>query len=214
MDLKKDISRYIYDKRAGKRLLLFRNQAELEFLKSWLLEDMVMDGAGIKEKIGPVEELILNCIKCGNIYNKKAGFGSGESGVFIILNRPGTGSAVESDGVKRESIDLLKKIIKAMELDYSKCYITNLIKCESRDTMNRPSLMFKNCENNLICELEEKQPRVAIVMGSSLPLRKITADYKDISWYNIEHPVSIVKNPDLKRPAWEILKKAMSELKG
>ncbi|MCU0821258.1 MAG: hypothetical protein MUC95_02140 [Spirochaetes bacterium] len=213
MDLNKDLLRYINNRHYRRRLLLYRGGAELEFLKSWLNRDGSEEESETLQKAGPVEELILGCNRCGNIYNKKAGFGSGENGVFILLNRPGAGTSVENDAIKRESIDLLKKMIKAMGLDYNECYITNVIKCESRDAMSRPSLMFGNCENNLICELEEKQPRAVIVMGSILPLKKITADYKNISWYSIEHPVSLVKNPELKRPAWDVLKKAMSELK-
>lgn len=213
MEISRDLARYIYDRRAAKRLLLYRNGAELEFLRKWLFEDNDSAGTGEEEKPGPVEELILGCNKCGSIYNKKPGFGSGGNGVFIILNKAGAGIEADNEIIKKQSVDLLKNMIKAMKMDYNECYITNLIKCESRDSLNRPSQMFRNCENNLICELEEKQPRAVIVMGSILPLKKIIADYENVSWYNIEHPAAIVRDPNKKRPAWEVLKNVMSQMK-
>lgn len=208
------LSSYIQQKIDGRGLLLYRDENELSFLQSWLVREKktVIDDKK-DDYTGTVEEIIKNCHRCDNIYNKKPGFGSGENGVFIVLNTPRVNSDAEKERLKPESIDLLRKMIKAMNLDFNECYITNLIKCESRDVMNRPSMMFKNCEGIFLKELKEKRPAVVIIMGDSLPLRRIITDHKTTSWHKIDHPLTLVKNPELKRPAWEELKKVMIELK-
>ena len=53
-------------------------------------------------------------------------------------------------------------------------------------------------------------------MGDILPLQNVVKSSSGISWFNTDHPVTLLKNPDLKRPAWETLKlvkKRYAELK-
>ena len=57
------------------------------------------------------------------------------------------------------------------------------------------------------------KPRIVIVFGDIMPLQKIVKGSVDIFWYNIEHPITLIKNPDLKRPAWSTLKLVMAKMK-
>jgi hypothetical protein len=44
-------------------------------------------------------------------------------------------------------------------------------------------------------------------MGDDIPIRKIIIENKNISWHKIDHPLTLIKNPDLKRSAWTELQK-------
>jgi hypothetical protein len=43
-------------------------------------------------------------------------------------------------------------------------------------------------------------------MGEILPIQNVVNSSKGITWFNTEHTISLIKNPELKRPAWETLK--------
>jgi DNA polymerase len=127
-------------------------------------------------------------------------------GVMIILNAPRMANKAELRIHRAESADLLKKMVNAIGLELHQCYVTNLIKCESSDPFIKPSDMLKNCLDILSKEIEMINPRLGIIMGEIIPLQGVIKSVKGISWFNTEHTISLIKNPELKRPAWETLK--------
>ena len=108
---------------------------------------------------------------------------------------------------------LLRKMMEAIEIELEKCYITNLIKCEVKDSLTRPGLMFKNCEPILKKEIYKFKPKTIIVMVDDTPIKKIINENIKINYYNMDHPVTLIKTPKLKRTAWEVLQKAGIQLK-
>jgi len=205
------ITDFIRDGIKNNRLVLFRDQEELVFLKKWLVKDAVLPENN--HKTNDVNEtadlslasIIERCKKCGDVTAKKKPFGSGKNGLMIVLNAPRLISSRELDSYKIESGNLIRKMIGAIGFDLKECYVTNLIKCEPKDSFLRPSMMVKNCEDILKKEIGFINPERVIVMGDIVPLQKIISD-SDIEWFNINHPVTILKNPELKRPAWNTLK--------
>lgn len=206
-----------YLKTAQGRLLLFRGEEELADLKKWLKDK---SAAAVEAPAGQdvrsddsIESMISACEKCKNIYNKKTGKGSGESGIVIILNLPGHIDKTERKNLKKESGELLKKMMDAVNVNLGNCYITNMIKCETDDSFNRPGLMFRNCETLLRREIAVIEPEIILVMGDDMPLIKIKHENPGIKWFKVDHPMSMIKNPSLKSPAWKTLQQMMSELK-
>ena len=125
---------------------------------------------------------------------------------MVILNAPVMMNRIEITLYKSESGGLLRKMIKAIGFELEDCYTTNLIKCESDDALTKPSDMIKNCTLILEKELAFYKPEIVIVMGEILPLQGIVKTSSGITWFNTEHPVALIKNPGLKRSAWETLK--------
>jgi len=154
------------------------------------------------------KSLLAGCNKCPDIIIKRSPFGSGSNRVMIILNMPRMINREEIIKLKPESDELLKKMMSAINLELSECYITPVIKCETDNILNKPSDMVKNCSHILESEIDFIKPNLSIVMGDILPLQKIVNSRKDITWFNTEHPVSLIKNPELKRAAWATLKLA------
>lgn len=159
---------------------------------------------------------IENCNRCKNVKEKKKGFGTGANRFMVILNAPQMMNRIEMNLHRSESVDLLKKMVQAIGFELAGCYTTNLIKCESDDPFTKPSDMLKNCTDILVKEISFYKPEIILVMGDILPLQSIVKSSSGISWFNTDHPVTLLKNPDLKRPAWETLKlvkKRYTELK-
>ncbi len=194
------------------RILLFRGEEERSFLDSFI-EGKTHTGHPEPVPSGKpgVHALIGACAKCHDVTEKKYGYGTGENGIMVILNAPKMIGAAERRRQKKESIDLMRAMLKAAEIDFERCYITNLIKCES-PVMN-PSEMFRHCGDILNGEIGAIAPSIVIVMGEIVPLKRIVDANPGIYWFSIDHPLTILNNPELKKPAWNTLKLVMSRMK-
>jgi DNA polymerase len=183
--------------------VLFKTAEERVFLHGWINNSVTVPDEVNSEAI---VSLIQKCDKCSKVKEKKKGFGTGANRIMVILNAPMMMNRIEITLYRTESVDLLRKMIKAIGFELEDCYTTNLIKCESDDALTKPSDMIKNCTGILEKELNFYSPEIGIVMGEILPLQSIIKKSSGITWFNTEHPVSLLKNPGLKRPAWETLK--------
>lgn len=157
---------------------------------------------------------IAECSKCGAARAKKTGVGTGANGVMIILNTPTLVASNELSLYKKDLSDMLHNIITAaLKLSFADCYITNIIKCEAGDVFIKPSVMAANCIGILDYEVKIVKPKVAIVMGDILPIRKMVNASKGIYWFNIEHPLTMIKTPQTKAQAWKTLQAAIAKMK-
>lgn len=202
-DIKKSLASILRENDSG-ITVLFKNSDELEFLKGFL-RGRSQPEPRAQAAVTP-DSLINSCTRCRDIVERKTAYGTGINGVMIILNAPRMANRAELQIHRAESAGLLKKMVNAIGLELHECYVTNLIKCESSDTFLKPSDMLKNCLDILKLEIEMMNPRLCIVMGEIIPLQTVIKSVKAVSWYNTEHTISLIKNPELKRPAWETLK--------
>jgi uracil-DNA glycosylase family 4 len=193
------------EKRMMRNILLYRGDDELNFLINSIKPISVSDKIVNIQDI-TADTLISECNSCPEIIERKAPYGSGTNKVMIILNSPRMANRIEISIHRAESVDLLKKMVSAIGLAMKDCYVTNLIKCETGNVLFKPSDMVKNCIKVLQKEIEILKPEIAIVMGDILPLQGIINSSTGITWFNTEHTISLIKNPELKRPAWETLK--------
>lgn len=193
-----------------RRMLLYRGEAEREQLVEWLGRAALPT---VDKESGDLRGMIEECNRCPGASEKKIGIGTGENRVMVILNSPPLVNLVEKKMLRGESVELMKKMLRAASIDFSASYITNLVKCEVRDPVLKPSQVVSNCERIIMREIEVLGPRIAIVFGDIMPLQRIIKMTSDVFWYNIEHPITIIKNPELKRPAWNTLKLIMGKLR-
>ncbi len=209
----KNVSAVIEGLARRKRLIMYRDDEELDFLMRWLQGERSSSEKGGILTRDELVDIIQNCRRCRDTHDRKLGYGSGANGIMIILNTPRMISQAEVKLFKSESIKLLKKMIQAMGVDFESCYTTNMIKCETDNSLYSPSEMFINCEEIIKKEIALINPEIVIVMGEIVALQKIVNDSQDISWYNVEHPLTLTKNPDLKRSAWNTLKLVMAKMR-
>jgi uracil-DNA glycosylase len=207
--LYRDIAELLKDRWLRSRLVLFRGEDERDRLAGWLCRE---EQAGTRARDEDIRALIESCDRCAGIEEKKFGFGTGANRVMVILNAPQLVNILEKKVMKKESVDMLKKMLQAAGLSFADSYVTNLVKCDISDPLLKPSQVVKNCERIIEREIEIVKPRIAIVFGDIISMQKIVKGSSDITWYNIEHPITLIKNPDLKRPAWNTLKLVMARM--
>jgi len=201
-------------KKSGRRRppLLVRGNDERAFLAGWLREpaaDRLLSSANEKD----IASIIRSCEKCGAAAERKIGVGSGKNRVMIILNAPMLLTGLEKKVYRAESVELLKKMVAAMGLDFNECYVTNLVKCEISDSLIQPSGIVANCVGILAREIDHYRPEIVLVLGDLAPLQKMIKQSKNITWHNADHPITLLKNPELKRKAWETLKLVIARIK-
>ncbi|GAB4221173.1 MAG TPA: uracil-DNA glycosylase family protein [Spirochaetota bacterium] len=159
-----------------------------------------------------VQHAVAQCNKCKTTEKNIIHGGDASSGIMIILNPPSMLSSVEKKVLKPDVDTMLDKMMKAIGVHVKTCYITHMIKCESQREL--PGTMFSHCQNLLAKEIELVKPQIIIVMGEMRPLQKIVKNSSGIQWFNIEHPITLLKNPELKKPAWNTLKLVKTVLDG
>jgi len=205
------IIRFLQSKFYSKNFLFFRGEKELKILNNWIAYRNP-ENETVLDKTELIKKIINSCDACDTVTEKKYGLGNGENGVMIILNTPKLVNIVERKILKDDSLKLLQKMIKAINIDFNECYTTNLYKCQTGDSFSGPSRIIENCKYILKNEIDLFTPSIAIVLGDIIPLQRIIKESADISWFNIEHPITLIKNPELKRPAWNTLKLIMEKL--
>ena len=191
-------------------LIVCRNGDEKIYLKRYLAQGIISKTGLAGSAVQP--GTLSGCSGCPAVVERKRPFGSGVNGVMVVLNAPALTSKMEMDFYRTESAELLKKMLGSIGLVFAECYITNLVKCETTDTLVKPSDMVRNCLPVLKAEIETVKPKIIIVMGEIVPLQPVVNTTRGISWFNTEHSISLVKNPDLKRPAWQTLKLVKTKL--
>lgn len=159
-----------------------------------------------------VQHAVAQCSKCRTTEKHTIHGGDASSGIMIILNPPSMLASVEKKVFQPEVDEMLTKMMKAIDVDVKACYITNMIKCESQHEL--PGTMFSRCQSLLVKEIELVKPLIIVVMGEMRPLKKIVTNSSGIQWFNIEHPITLIKNPELKKPAWNTLKLVKAALDG
>jgi len=202
------------------RVVLWRSNEEESFLRTWLSSSFADESIETKPSsvnnisdIINLKDFVSKCSTCGSSFEKKIGVGTGTNGIMIILHAPRLIGKIEMQRTKKDSVTMLKQIIASLNVSFSDCFITNMIKCESTDSFTKPSEMAANCLSILEKEINIIKPKIVLVMGEMQPLRRIVNGNKELSWFTIEHPITMVKNPELKRSAWETLKTIMAKIK-
>lgn len=206
-EIQRDLAAIMRNPKA--RLILSRGGEERKRLAAWL---RAPEAAGAETRRERLSAVIRECSRCVGAGEKKFGFGTGENGVMVILNAPHLIGIDEKRGLRNDAISLLKRMLEAAGLAYGQCYLTNVVKCEIRDVLMKPSQSYQNCIPLLAEEIKLIDPRFIIVFGDMRPLQKIVKESTTIEWFSIEHPITILKNPELKRPAWNTLRHLMAKM--
>ncbi len=181
--------------------VLFRGDEERDFLLDWAAERSSHAPQSDSAETAGIPDA---CGKCPGARDHKPAFGTGENGLMIVLNPPRLVSSEEKSALKAQAVTMLKKMLASIHVEYAQCYITSLVKCESDGAT--PGQMFMNCRSILNDEIERIAPGTVLVMGELTPLKKIIDAHPGVTWFAVEHPITLINNPDMKKPAWETLK--------
>ncbi len=173
-----------------------------------------------------LEELnakILRCTRCGlarTRNNVVPGMGVEHPDVLVIGEGPGHDEDMQGLPFVGKAGFLLDKMLAAIGLDRkTNCYIANIVKCRPPENRNPMPDEQAACFSFLETQIHILKPKMILCMGK-IAIEKllgqeiaITQKHGEFFEYNgipvmpTYHPSALLRNEQLKRPAWEDLKK-------
>ena len=199
-----------YTKQKCPNILIGKNSDDYAFVFNWL------KSKSVSVKKSEVKESALKgfCSSCPANSEKREAVGSGENGIMIIMNEPELFSKIEKQTFKNDADEVFENILsKALTISKNETYITHLVKCIEIDSKFQRSRIMQNCINHLREEIASVNPRIILVMGDFLSIKKLAMENREISWFSISHPLIMAKNPSLKKEAWTTLKTMLDTIK-
>lgn len=181
-----------------------------------------------RDSIDAIAQKIRSCTACklaSTRSNTVPGMGAENPEVMIIGEGPGEEEDRQGLPFVGRAGQLLDKMLNAIELDRNaNCFIANIVKCRPPKNRDPEQDECAACRAFLDSQIDVLQPKMILAMGriashnllnteSSLGrLRNNFYEYKNIPLLVTYHPSALLRNEDLKRPAWEDLKLFKSRL--
>ena len=177
--------------------------------------------------LADLEKQISDCRKCAlHKSRNKFVFGRGapDADIVFIGEAPGADEDRLGEPFVGKAGELLTKMLAAIDLQRSSVYICNILKC--RPPQNRDPLPdeIAACKPYLIKQLQLLQPKIIVCLGrfaaqvllettdSLSRLRGQVHRYNESEVHILYHPAALLRNPSLKRDAWEDLKRIRRSL--
>jgi uracil-DNA glycosylase family 4 len=174
-----------------------------------------------------LEKRVSGCIACPLHASRTQtvfGAGSPRPGVLFIGEAPGRDEDLKGEPFVGRAGQLLNKILAAIDLKRDDVYITNILKCRPPHNRDPQESEIRECENYLKEQIRLIQPRVICALGriaaqwllqTNAPLATLRSGeyyYEGIRILPTYHPAALLRNPNLKKPAWEDFKKLKAML--
>jgi len=152
------------------------------------------------------------------------GAGDPHARVMFIGEAPGADEDRQGKPFVGQAGRLLDGMIRAMGLQRSRVYITNVVKCRPPGNRDPKAEEIAACARFLERQISLIQPEVIVALGrfaarwltgtekSMGALRGRWATFRNIPLMPIFHPAYLLRNPSGKARTWEDLKKIMIRL--
>ena len=165
---------------------------------------------------------IENCSEC-NLVNSRNNFvfGSGDSNADLLLvgEGPGENEDLQGEPFVGRAGKLLDKILRAIGYNRTdKVFITNIVKCRPPDNRDPLPSEVEKCLPFLIEQINIIKPKIIVALGKIAgktlikkdimlkEMRNDTHEFNSIPLRVTYHPAALLRNPSLKKDAWEDFK--------
>ncbi len=170
------------------------------------------------------EDAIKDCQRCplGKTRTRFVfGAGNPKARLVFIGEAPGRDEDLQGEPFVGRAGQLLNKILRAMNMDREDVYICNILKCRPPNNRDPQADEVEQCEPYLLRQLDIIKPKIIVCLGriaaqnlmkTSLDLKHLRGklhDYKGIQMIVTYHPAALLRNPNLKRAAWEDFQKVL-----
>jgi len=170
---------------------------------------------------------VLNCSKCELAKQRNHvifGEGNVNAGILIIGEAPGRDEDLQGRPFVGKSGQLLDKILAACGFTREEhVYISNIVKCRPPDNRVPTPQEAGTCLPWLLKQIELIDPKILILLGATALKYMMGQDHRItrehgqwLCWQNrlaipVFHPSALLRDPSLKRPAWEDYKKIVAK---
>lgn len=174
------------------------------------------------EDLSSFEEEICECQKCslGSTRSKFVfGVGDPDASLLLVGEAPGAEEDKKGEPFVGRAGKLLDKILAAIDRSREKdVYICNVLKCRPPNNRDPLRSEVEQCEPYLLHQIRLINPTLIVALGrvagqtllnvdkSLKSLRNTFHDYNGTPLMVTYHPAALLRNQDLKRPAWEDFK--------
>ncbi len=170
--------------------------------------------------LAALEAAVAKCERCGLAGGRtRTVFGSGNpaSRIVFVGEAPGRDEDLQGLPFVGRAGQLLTKMLAAIGFTRDEVYITNILKCRPPGNREPQEDEMASCEPYLARQLALVRPALICALGRIAAhglLKKTTAlgvlrqgvhYYHDIPVAVTYHPAALLRNPNLKRDAWEDL---------
>jgi DNA polymerase len=165
---------------------------------------------------------IHDCMRCelGATRNKFV-FGTGDpnADLLIIGEAPGRDEDAQGEPFVGRSGKLLTTILESIQLSRDDVFIANILKCRPPNNRRPSTSEVDTCEVYLHKQIELINPKYILALGLTAAdtllkekcvmkdIRGEILDYRGKKLMITYHPSALLRNPNLKRPVWEDMKK-------
>jgi len=175
----------------------------------------------VPESLEELEREIKACRKCPLHRTRTQavpGEGPTPCEIMIVGEAPGREEDLEGRPFVGAAGKLLEKMLAAIELERTRIYITNVVKCRPPGNRTPEEEEMKACRPYLARQIRLIKPKAILALGSvaarSLlltrdPLLKLRGRVHILEGIKVVpsyHPAYLLRNPSAKRAAWEDLK--------
>ncbi len=158
---------------------------------------------------------------------QKVVFGAGDPNADLMLIGEGPGANEDREGLPFVGAagQLLTRIIEAIGLKREGVYIANIVKCRPPGNRDPQPDEVTACGSFLARQIEFVQPKVIVALGRVAAQALLDTDQSlgrlRGSWFEVQgvptrvtyHPAALLRNEDLKRPAWQDMQVVRDRLK-
>ena len=165
------------------------------------------------------------CRLCGGRTNTVPGIGVPTPLVMVIGEGPGADEDAKGEPFVGKAGQLLDKMLAAINLSrHTNCFIANIVKCRPPNNRDPMPDEAEACRSFLDAQIGILKPRLILAVGriaaqnilnTTTGINKLRGqffEYRGIPLMPTYHPSALLRNEDLKRPAWEDLKKFRARL--
>ena len=175
------------------------------------------------EIMGEMREC-TKCRLCQGRTNVVPGEGNPNADLMFVGEGPGQEEDRQGRPFVGPSGELLTKMIHAIGMERSECYIANIVKCRPPGNRNPAPEEAAQCIDFLRQQTALIRPKVMVLLGRvacRYILKEdiyITRDHgvwferKGIWFMPTFHPSALLRDPSKKRDAWEDFKKVRGKL--
>jgi len=171
--------------------------------------------------IKDLEKICSRCRKCRlHETRNKVVFGEGnlKADILIVGEGPGYNEDKQGKPFVGRAGHLLDKMLKSIELDRSKVYISNIVKCRPPKNRNPQESEIEKCLPYLRWQVKIIKPKIIVSLGSVSSRVLIDENIKitkdrgkivekgEIKFIPTYHPAYLLRNQNAKKDAWEDLK--------
>ena len=193
-----------------------RKKAQADLFGSETEPAEISDLAGLD--LAALEERVSKCTLCPLCEGRnRTVFGSGDPKAKIVFigEAPGREEDLRGEPFVGRAGQLLTKILASVGFTREEVYITNILKCRPPENRDPNEKEVRACKPYLKRQIELLEPVLICALGrvagqnllernaSLSVMRQHIHYYEDVRTIVTYHPAALLRNPNLKRAAWE-----------